>query len=265
MGELQRDLDWNGEAYDRLSDLQYSYGMELLDTRRLRGDELVLDAGCGSGRITREILARLPRGAVIGVDLSERMLETARRTVIPRPGQRAEFLRADLQQYRPRFKVDGIFSNMALHFVADHHALFENFGAALVPGGWLALQYGSRHQAQPLSLRLMEVLKAPPYAEHLRAPAFVFAGGDAESDERALADTGFVDVQLELIEGQGPPDQVAKMREFLQTTVVEEGVARMPSPLREPFRREVEAALDVSFGKDFRFEYLRVRAQRPLH
>ena len=54
--------DWNATKYDRVADPQTQWGAEVLERLPLKGDETVLDAGCGTGRVTELLLARLPRG-----------------------------------------------------------------------------------------------------------------------------------------------------------------------------------------------------------
>jgi trans-aconitate 2-methyltransferase len=66
----EHTVDWDAESYDRLADPQEEWGREVLARLSLEGDEAVLDAGCGSGRLTRVLAERLPRGRVIGVDSS---------------------------------------------------------------------------------------------------------------------------------------------------------------------------------------------------
>ncbi len=83
---------WDGAAYDRLSTPMQAMGLEVLDRLPLNGDETVIDAGCGSGRVTEALVERLPRGRVIGVDGSPSMIEAARE----RLGDRAELHVADL-------------------------------------------------------------------------------------------------------------------------------------------------------------------------
>ena len=70
--------EWDGASYDRISATMEALGRDVLARLDLRGDELVLDAGCGSGRITQALVERLPRGRVIAVDQSEH-LESQRR------------------------------------------------------------------------------------------------------------------------------------------------------------------------------------------
>src|SRR3954447_5477551 len=74
---------WDGAAYDRLSRPMERLGREVLDRLDLRGDEAVLDAGCGSGRLTELLIERVPDGRVIGVDASASMIEAARERLGP--------------------------------------------------------------------------------------------------------------------------------------------------------------------------------------
>ena len=71
-------VDWDAATYHRVADNQEEWGREVLDRLELKGDETVLDAGCGSGRVTRLLLERLPEGRVIGVDAAPSMIEEAR-------------------------------------------------------------------------------------------------------------------------------------------------------------------------------------------
>lgn len=132
---------WNAHAYHRVSDPQVAMSAAVLDRLELRGDETVLDAGCGSGRVTRLLLDRLPRGRVIGVDASAEMVARARDEL---RGLAADVREADLACVRlgEGEQVDAIFSNATFHWVPDHEALFGSLAAALRPGGRISAQCG---------------------------------------------------------------------------------------------------------------------------
>ena len=75
--------DWNASSYDKVADPQTRWGAEVLERLPLERDETVLDAGCGTGRVTELLLARLPRGRVVALDFSGAMLEQARARLAP--------------------------------------------------------------------------------------------------------------------------------------------------------------------------------------
>src|SRR3954454_20489704 len=118
---------WDADTYHRVSDVQRSWAVQVLDRLPLRGDETVLDAGCGSGAATAMLLERLPRGHVAAVDASEEMVRHAREAL----GDRATVLRADLAQLALDEPVDAVFSNAVFHWVPDHDALFRSLRAVL--------------------------------------------------------------------------------------------------------------------------------------
>src|SRR3954462_10081583 len=96
--------DWNAETYHRVSNPQFEFGLPVLARLPLRGDELVLDVGCGTGRLTERVIDRVPRGGVGGIDLSENMLGVAREYLRPRYGARVELGRASATA----LPIDGI-------------------------------------------------------------------------------------------------------------------------------------------------------------
>src|SRR5215471_2119301 len=101
--------DWDAATYDRIADPQTRWGRAVIDRLPLAGDERVLDAGCGTGRVTELLLARLPRGAVVALDGSPSMIEEARKRLGPDP--RVEYVVADLARPLPLSEpVDAVFS-----------------------------------------------------------------------------------------------------------------------------------------------------------
>src|SRR5512142_1584511 len=107
---MSASREWNSAAYARLSDPQFGWGRVMVQSLTLRGDELVLDAGCGAGRVTAELLERLPRGRVVALDLSHNMVLEARKSLASRFGPHASYVEADLHAVPLVNAVDGIFS-----------------------------------------------------------------------------------------------------------------------------------------------------------
>lgn len=140
--------DWDAETYHRVSGPQQAMAGAVLDRLELRGDETVLDAGCGSGRVTRMLLDRLRRGRVIAVDTSPEMVAMAREEL----GRDADVRASDLAELRlaPREYVDAVFSNAVLHWLPDHDTLFAALAAALRPGGRLSAQCGGAGNVRAL-------------------------------------------------------------------------------------------------------------------
>ena len=131
--------DWDAATYDRLPIPMTGWGLEVLERLELRGDETVLDAGCGTGQVTEALRERLPRGHVIALDASPSMIAKA----VERLGaDRMTYLTHDLMEPIPIDPVDAILSPATFHWVPDHDRLFANLAAVIEPGGQLVAQCG---------------------------------------------------------------------------------------------------------------------------
>jgi trans-aconitate 2-methyltransferase len=131
-------MGWDAQTYDAVSDPQVEMARPVLARLPLRGDETVLDAGCGSGRVTELLLDRLPRGRVLAVDADPAMVAKARE----RLGGRARVEEQDLLELTVDEPVDAIFSTATFHWIPDHDTLFARLHAALRSGGLLVAQCG---------------------------------------------------------------------------------------------------------------------------
>lgn len=132
--------DWNAAAYDRLPIPMTGWGAQVVDRMQLRGDETVLDAGCGTGQVTELLRRRLPRGRVIALDGSPTMVAAARERL---GDERVGYVVADLLEPIPvPAPVDAILSTATFHWIADHELLFRNLADVLRPGGRLEAQCG---------------------------------------------------------------------------------------------------------------------------
>jgi len=235
---------WDGRSYDRVSGPMEALGREVLRRMQLRGDELVLDAGCGSGRITQALVERLPRGRVLAVDASPSMVQAARE----RLGDAAEVRLADLLELELEEPVDAVISTATFHWIADHDHLFRRLHAALRPGGQLVAQCGGEGNIDVLRSHASSVLARDPYAQHFRGwrPPWNYAA--AEQTRGRLLDAGFATASCWLAPAPKRPQQA---REFLATIVLGPQVQRLPEELREPFIDEVLAELGEPVVVDY--------------
>lgn len=219
-------------------------GREVLERLPLEGDELVLDAGCGSGRVTEMLLERLPRGRVIAVDQSPSMVRAAR----ARLGSAADVRELDLLELELETPVDAILSTATFHWVADHDRLFCRMRAALRPGGRLVAQCGGKSNIDILRGKVAKVLAHEPYAAHFRdwRPPWNYAGPE-QTRERLLA-AGFASAECWLTPAPIEPEH---SREFLGTIVIGPHVQTLPEHLREQFLDDALRAIGTPVIVDF--------------
>ncbi|HSZ04278.1 MAG TPA: methyltransferase domain-containing protein [Solirubrobacteraceae bacterium] len=236
--------EWDGASYDRISATMEALGLDVLARLELRGDELVLDAGCGSGRITAALIERLPRGRVIALDESLSMIGAARE----RLGPDADLRVGDLLELRLEEPVDAILSTATFHWIADHQLLFRRLRAALRSGGRLVAQCGGEGNIDVLRGKAAAVLAHEPYAQHFanwRAP-WNYAGAE-QTRERLLA-AGFSSAECWL---QPAPRSPEDPRAFLSQIVLGPHVQQLPAELRERFMDEVLAVLGTPVTIDY--------------
>jgi len=227
---------WDGQTYDRISGPMQRLGEAVLDRLELAGDETVLDAGCGSGRVTEQLIPRLPRGHAIAVDASPSMVQAARR----RLGPDADIRQADLLELALDPPVDAVLSTATFHWISDHDALFRRLHAVLRPAGRLVAQCGGEGNIATLRARAAVVMEREPYATHFASfsPPWNYAAPPAT--EARLRAAGFAEARCWLAEA---PQQPAEPREFLSTIVLGPHHQHLPDELREPFMDDVMAEL----------------------
>jgi trans-aconitate 2-methyltransferase len=245
--------DWDAATYDRVSEPQVEWAREVLDRLPLCGDETVLDAGCGSGRVTRMLLDRLPAGHVVAVDSSPSMVEHARESL----GEPATVFQANLTEIELDEPVDAAFSNAVFHWIADHERLFERLFAALRPGGRLVAQCGGAGNVERFHRAAAAVGAERPYAEHLAGWEGPWNFSGAAETATRLRSTGFVDVDTWLEpRAVASPDPSG----YLRSVCLGYHLERLPEALRAPY---VEAVRERC-GRELDYVRLNIDARRPL-
>lgn len=221
--------DWDGRSYDRVSTAMEEMGRAVLARLELRGDETVLDAGCGSGRVTEALIERLPHGRVIGVDASASMIAAARE----RLGERAELRVQDLLELDlGAERVDAVLSTATFHWIADHDALFARLRGVLRDGGALVAQCGARGNIARVHAAAGEAMAQAPFAAHFAGWRGPWNFAAPEETERRLRGAGFASARAWLEERPVTPEQP---REYLRTINLGAHLDRLPEELREPF------------------------------
>jgi trans-aconitate methyltransferase len=225
--------EWNAAVYHRVSDPHQAWGARALAMLRVRGDETAIDCGCGTGRLTAELLERLPEGRVIALDRSRNMLETAEAFLGPRFGDRVTYRQADLQTFdRAELgeTVDLVFSTATFHWIPDHPRLFANLFGLLKPGGWLVAQCGGAGNLAKLLERANALQREEPFAPYFaRWPGPWEFADDVSTAERLRA-AGFTNVETNLESMPARMDDADAYREFLTNVIFGAHLARIPEP-----------------------------------
>jgi trans-aconitate 2-methyltransferase len=229
--------DWDARTYDDVANPQARWGRLVLERLELRGDERVLDAGCGSGRVTELLAERLPRGCVVALDGSPSMLDEARRRLV-RFGDAVEYVEADLRRPLPVHEpVDAIFSTATFHWITEHEALYRHLAAVIRPGGQLVAQYGGGANIASV-LRVLATV----------GDGWLGSKFFAQPDETRgwLEAAGFEDVKVWLHDEPTRLEPGEPFKAFLRTVILGDHVARLPEADRDAFVDDVAARLPAA-------------------
>lgn len=242
--------EWDADTYDAISDPQLMWGLEALNRLRLRGDETVVDAGCGTGRVTAELVKRLPRGHAIAVDASTEMMSKARK----RLGDRVDYVLADLLELKLPEPVDVVFSTATLHWILDHDRLFHQLRRVLRPGGRVVAQCGAKGSVANHTKAIVAVASRHEFGQHLSAMRGLWNFPTPEETEPILENAGFTDVRCWL---QPKPLQPERPLEFISSMTLGPILEQLPDEKRQPF---AEAVLEQS-DQPLVIDYLRLNIE----
>ncbi|MFM8594687.1 MAG: class I SAM-dependent methyltransferase [Chloroflexota bacterium] len=220
-------IQWNAAEYHRLSDPHVDWGTRVLARVPLRGDEVVLDAGCGTGRLTAQLLERLPNGRVLALDRSSNMLEVAASNLTPKYGDRVVFIEQDLDTLALSEQVDVILSTATFHWVLDHDGLFARLFAALRPGGHVVAQCGGGPNLVRLKQRFDAVVLETPGTEAIRGWVGPWEFASDETSKTRMENAGFIEVGTSLEEAPTQLADAETYREFLRTVILRAHLERI--------------------------------------
>lgn len=247
-------LNWDADAYDRVSDPQLNWGLEVLDRLELNGDESVIDAGVGSGRVTARLIERLPEGRVLAIDGSPSMIAKARENL----GDRADYAVMDLAELEVSEPVDVVFSTATFHWIADHDNLFRRIHEVLEPGGRLHAQCGGAGNVARHAEAIAKVASRPGFSDHYEDMAVIWNFSSAKETAERLRSAGFEEIDTWL---EPKPLTPPEPREFMRTVTLGPHLQLLPEQLRDSFLDQVVAEMEkpVTLG----YVRLNMQARRP--
>jgi trans-aconitate 2-methyltransferase len=232
---------WDAESYDRVSSPQLAMGRDVLARLPLNGDETVLDAGCGTGRVTSLLLERLPHGRVIAIDASADMVARAQENL-----PEVDVRQADLADFALDEQVDAVLSTATFHWIGDHDALFACLAKALKPGGRLEAQCGGEGNVARLHAAARAV-QGGRFADWAGPWNF----SSAELAAERLRNHGFDEVRTWL---EPRPVNLEEPREYMRTVVLHPFLDQLAEDERDGFLEAVIAQL----GEPVELDYVRL-------
>lgn len=208
---------WDARTYDQVSRLvQYRWGQQVLKWRKWRGDEIVMDAGCGSGLLTRRLAKRVPRGKIYAVDIDSNMIKQAKINL--HFLENVEIIQSSFTDIRIPEKLDVVFSNSALHWIQDQRKAFQKFWEMLKPindnnkitdismssnsnnnsgsNGQLLIQCGGYGNLQQIITMLEQIIHLDQFKEHFTDWKQPWYFPKLDDTYKLLQETGYVNTRI---------------------------------------------------------------------
>src|SRR4051812_26134648 len=225
---------WSAADYASNSVVQQTWARELIAKLNLRGDERILDVGCGDGKVTAEIARAVPKGAAVGVDASPQMIEFANKEFPASKTPNLEFYVMDARHIAFQRKFDLVFSNAALHWVDDHQAFLRGAGSVLRSGGRLMVSCGGKGNAHDVFLALRPEMRLKRWREFFRRMEAPYFFHSPEEYKKWLPRFGFKTRSVKLAPKDATYEGCDGFATWLRTTWLPY-TQRVPEDVREQF------------------------------
>ncbi len=221
------ESNWDAETYHKVSDIQESWAIELLEKRKISESEIVMDAGCGTGRVTKIIANKVKRGKVYAVDLDENMIINAKKNL--KDLLNIVFVKSDLSDVKLPEKIDLVFSNAVIHWILDHKKLFTNFWDLLKPGGKLLIQCGGKGNLDTIPNALEKVRMTKRFDHYFKNWKIPWNFASSADTIKILNEIGFKDIQANLEEKKTKFGNFQEYILFMKTVVMKPYLSYLPT------------------------------------
>ena len=227
--------EWDPKDYEKNSCAQEKWAKEIIEKLGLRGDEHILDIGCGDGKVSAELARHAPKGRVAGLDSSGEMIGYA--SAKYRGCANLRFEKGDASSLRYEGEYDLVVSFACLHWVKDHRPVLEGIRRSLRPNGRTVLQFGGKGNAEDL-VKAAEDVIAGNWGGYFKEFTFPWTFYAAEEYRALIEQSGLKPLRVELI----PKDREDLGKEGIASfirTAWHPYTSRIPEDMRNKFIDEV--------------------------
>jgi trans-aconitate methyltransferase len=229
-------LDFDGEKYKLASDQQKAWGRLLISGLGLRGNEKILDLGCGDGALTAELAGLVPNGFVLGIDASQSMIETARKS---HAGAGLQFRLHDINAIDFESEFDLVFSNATLHWIKDHGKMLRNVFRSLKDRGTARFQFAAEGNCSNLVRIVREVMSEQRYAAYFDEFDWPWYMPSVEEYRRLLENVPFAEKKVWIENADRYFESAEAMTKWIDQPSLVPFLACVAERARRPFRDAV--------------------------
>jgi len=225
---------WDAEDYYKSSADQQKWARELILRLALKGNESVLDIGCGDGKVTAEVAKLLPNGSILGIDNSEEMIRFARKNRPLKKFPNLAFEVMDARNLSFNSEFDVVFSNACLHWIIDHLPVLEGIKKSLKPSGKVFLQMAGKGSGSKI-VEVMETnLKSGKWSRYFTDFSYPYGFYGPEEYKSWVKRVGLKAKRVELTPRDMIHEKIEGLKAWIRTTWLPY-TERIPEDLRQEF------------------------------
>jgi len=248
---------WDALTYDKVSsNVQLEWGRKLIEQRMWIGNEIVMDAGAGSGNLTKFLVDKVPHGQIYAIDADPNMTEQAKSNLSAYRNVRV--IHSSMEHVNLPTKVDVIFSNAALHWVLDQEGVFSHFWQPLKPNGELLIEYGGHGNVERAVRVISKLMQSNQFKEHFVNWKQSWYFPKADEIERLLENAKFRDIQINLSKRTTSFFDLDEFAIFVKTVIMKPFLGYLPDSVKkeqflDAFLKEIELS-----GWKWSLDYVRL-------
>jgi trans-aconitate 2-methyltransferase len=218
---------WDARTYDKVSsNVQLEWGRQLLEKRRWIGNEIVMDAGAGSGNLTKILADKVPQGQVYAIDADSSMVQQARSNLSR--WRNVQVIHSSMDNVNLPAKVDIIFSNSALHWILDQEGIFSHFWQLLKPNGELLIECGGHGNVERTLSLIFKITHSDRFREHFVDWKQSWYFPKPDETERLLQKARFRDIQVNLSKRTTIFSDRESFANFVKTVIMQPFLGYLP-------------------------------------
>jgi trans-aconitate 2-methyltransferase len=248
---------WDALTYDKVSsNVQLEWGRKLIEQRMWIGNEIVMDAGAGSGNLTKFLVDKVPHGQIYAIDADPNMVEQAKSNLSAYRNVRV--IHSSMEHVNLPTKVDVIFSNAALHWVLDQEGVFSHFWQLLKPNGELLIEHGGHGNVERAVRVISKLMQSNQFKEHFVNWKQSWYFPKADEIERLLENAKFRDIQINLSKRTTSFSDRDEFAIFVKTVIMKPFLGYLPDRAKkeqflDAFLKEIELS-----GWKWSLDYVRL-------
>jgi ubiquinone/menaquinone biosynthesis C-methylase UbiE len=264
---------WDGpelaEYYDKVSDAQFESGRMLVDRMGIKSGDIVLDIGCGTGRLALYLSKVVGlSGSVTGIDPSPYRTVIADRKCKEMALKNVRFVIGrgeDLSAFS-----DGSFGrayySSVFHWIADKNAALGEAYRVLKPGGNVGITTVDKDYPFTLKRPMEELFSREPYAGQVNMDEFSHMLVSKNELSELLRNAGFCDIRIDVVEENHRYESSEALLEFIEASSFGNFLRNVPDQLRPRARRDIKKEMEklsTAAGIELRSNLMLAIAAKP--